>query len=400
MQIWHNMSTRTITHEDLQRLARLQGLSIVSVLDPVDISEHEPRLEQWQQQGFAGEMQFMKRSADLLTQPRRLLSGLVSAVVIGVHYDRTSRTPLPIGHGRIARYAWGRDYHKVLRRRLRAFVESVESYVGSKVDARVFSDSVPLLERALAEKAGLGFIGKNTMLIVPRLGSFLFLAEVLWNVRVDTFGQSPIQSKSHCGSCSSCMTNCPTEAFVGERALDARRCISYLTIEKRTALTEAERRGIGDWIFGCDVCQDVCPFNIQSIRKQRRSDIDDFSCASGAGQSLVLSEVLSLRTHEAFVARFGGTAIMRAKREGLLRNAAIVVGNTLCASLYDVLTGVVRQDESELVRQHALWATFRIAESEGSAVREGFKYLANDCLRGDPAASVRAEADSLLNRLS
>lgn len=394
------MSIKTITHEDLQGLARLQGLSIVSVLDPVDISEHGSHLEEWQQQGFAGEMQFMTRSADLLCQPRRLLPGLVSAVVIGVHYDRTSRTPLPMGHGRIARYAWGRDYHKVLRKRLRALVESVESHVGSKVDARVFSDSVPLLERALAEKAGLGFIGKNTMLIVPRLGSFLFLAEVLWNVRVDKLRFPLVHSKSHCGSCSSCMTNCPTEAFVGERTLDARRCISYLTIEKRTALTEEERRGIGDWVFGCDVCQDVCPFNTQSIRKQRRSDIDEFSCASGAGQSLALSEVLSLRTHEAFVARFGGTAIMRAKREGLLRNAAIVAGNTLCASLYDVLTGVVGEDESQLIRQHALWATSRIAESEGTALLERFKRLAHDCLRGDPARSVRAEASSLLERLS
>ena len=394
------MVPKKISYETLRDLASRYGLSIVSVLQPVDLATHAAPLKQWQDRGYAGEMNFMMRSPDLLTQPARLLPDLASAIVVGVHYDRTRREPLPIGHGRVARYAWGRDYHKVLRKRLRRFVDGVESCLGAGVSARVFSDSVPLLERAMAEKSGMGFIGKNTMLIVPRLGSYLFLAEVLLNVCIEEVSK-PIGSsiQSRCGPCTSCISECPTGAIVEERRLDARRCISYLTIEKRTALAEDERRMLGEWLFGCDICQDVCPFNGQSLRKEMAPDLEEFSFRSGAGQSLSLVDVLSIRDHNTFVARFAGTAIMRTKREGLLRNAAVVAGNTQNIEVFGHLEDVVRADPSELVRQHALWGMYEIARADGNAAIKCFKRIADES-RNDISSQVRSEANMLLTRLS
>ncbi len=392
------MAPKTIPYEILRNLATEYGLSVVSVLQPVDIATHAESLRQWQDRGYAGEMSFMMRSPDLLTQPERLLPDLASAIVVGVHYDRTRREALPAGHGRIARYAWGRDYHKVLRKRLKAFVDGVESYLGGGINARVFSDSVPLLERAMAEKVGMGFIGKNTMLIVPRLGSYLFLAEVLWDVCVEETNQPISNIQSHCGPCISCISGCPTGAIVEERRLDARRCISYLTIEKRTALADEERRMLGEWIFGCDICQDVCPFNSQSLRKGASPDLEEFSFRSGAGQSLSLREVLEMRDNKAFVARFAGTAIMRAKREGLLRNAAVVAGNTQSVEVFSHLEVAAREDPSELVRQHALWGMYEIARADGNAAIKSFRRIADE-FRKDMSAQVRSEANMLLSRV-
>ena len=251
----------TLTFEHLKTLAAEVGLSIVSVARPDELEGDKGYLEAWQQQGLAAEMEYMNRSADLLTTPIRLLSSVKSIVVIAVFYERAPRLPLEKGYGRIARYAWGRDYHKVLRRRLERLLEVAQRHVGRAIDYRVFADSVPLLERALANRSGLGFIGKNTMAILPKEGSFFFLGELLWDIKIEPLS-ARVESSAHCGSCTNCLSQCPTGAFVKERVLDARKCISYLTIEKRSALTYQEREWLGEWLFGCDVCQEVCPFNI------------------------------------------------------------------------------------------------------------------------------------------
>jgi epoxyqueuosine reductase len=385
----------TISYQLLEELANSLGLSVVGVADAEALTDERERLSSWQSSGYAGDMAFMLRDPDLLTSPAKLLDGARSVLVIGAFYDRQTRQDLPRGHGRIARYAWGRDYHKVLRAKLKLLVALVEKVVGSVVRSRAFSDSVPLLERALARKALSGFIGKNTLFIVPRAGSFLFLGEIVWDLRVDSLpAESTASLKSKCGSCTNCLVNCPTDAFVDERVLDARKCISYLTIEKRGGLDPHERKSIGDWVFGCDVCQDVCPFNVVPIKRSLRADIAALEASSGAGQSVDLIEVISMRENEQFLNRFAGTPIVRTKREGLVRNASIVAANTHFAEALSALEMAAQFDASAVVRSHALWSCAEILRREG---QDGIKKLSGLLDKGanDLDPLVRAEVGAL-----
>ena len=392
----HDMAK--ISFSALQHVAHSVGLSVVAVADVEALSADRQRLQVWQEAGYAGDMVFMQREPDLLSSPQRLLPGVRSVVMVGAFYDRGERLPLPHGHGRVARYAWGRDYHKVLRARLASLCSLVERHLGGPVEYRVFADSVPLLERALAQRAGLGFIGKNTMLIMPRAGSFLFLGEVLWNLEVDDLPAEQPDSRAHCGSCSRCLEGCPTSAFAAERVLDARRCISYLTIEKRGYLSVEERKWLGEWVFGCDVCQDVCPFNVISITQRAKPDCAEFLKTAGAGQSLDLVEVLGIRSDQDFVKRFAGTPIMRTKREGLVRNAAIVASNRKVEHALAALLIAARTDNSPVVRAHALWGHVTLSAQIGNqavySAKELIAHLTNDA---DPL--VRSEAASLADSL-
>jgi epoxyqueuosine reductase len=379
----------------------------VTMLDRPDLSSDIPRLQHWQDAGYAGDMSYMKRPVDLLAHPEQLFAELRSVVVVGAFYDRAQREPLKSGFGRVARYAWGRDYHKVLRKRLRSFVADVERELGHPVKHRIFSDSVPLLERALAQASGLGFVGKNTMVITPRLGSFMFLGEVLWELEVvgspqPIMSQSPTleisvphHGKSNCGTCSRCLDSCPTGAFVSEYVLDARRCISYLTIEKRGGLSLAERRWIGEWLFGCDVCQEVCPFNTVSIKTRRNPDFPEFDQSAGVGQSLSIAEILAIRADAEFIGRFAGTALTRAKREGLLRNAAVVAANTQCHALLPDLELAAREDLSPIVRQHALWSHWELSIAQGNDARRKSQRLLESA-RGEQHEVVRGEVERCL----
>ena len=382
----------------LRDLAARCGLSVLGVTGVEQLQADLERLQGWQQRGLAAGMSYMLRPPELLANPATVVPGARSVITVAIFYDRTPVGPLPAGHGRVARYAWGRDYHKVLRKRLEALADLIRGEVGSGLEARVFSDSVPLLERALGRRAGLGFVGKSTMLILPGKGTFFFLGELLSNLEVQLDELAAEPQRGHCGSCQSCLTECPTQAFVGERVLDAGRCISYLTIEKRGALAEAERRMIGDWLFGCDVCQEVCPFNFVSIKKGRKADVPELGAEAGIGPSLSLEDVLSIRDTASFERRFGGTALMRTKREGLLRNAAVVAANSKAERLEAGLLAASLEDSSAVVRQHALWAYVAITMDAGSsgsgrAVGRLEKALA------DPALEVAAEARSLLSRL-
>ncbi len=359
--------------EDLKNLAAQVGLSVLTVASADELSEDRPRLESWQKGGLAAEMCFMERPSELLTDPAKLLPSVKSVVVVAVSYERTPRPELEPGYGRIARYAWGRDYHKVVRRRLEQLLEVVRDHVGEPIEYRVFADSVPLLERALARRSGLGFIGKNTMAIIPKEGSFFFLGELLWNLEIQQPAELP-RSVASCGSCTNCLSKCPTGAFVNERVLDAGRCISYLTIEKRSAFTYQEREWIGEWLFGCDVCQEVCPFNLVPLKKRYGPQLPELGRDAGVGPVVSLERVLRMRSDEEYREVFQGTAVMRAKREGLARNAAVVAANTHVEGLFPLLCEVVRGDPSPLVRQHALWAAAvmgsRMGEGEVAKVKE------------------------------
>ena len=383
--------------EHLKTLAAQVGLSVVTVASPEELVEDRAHLEVWQEQGLAAEMKFMERSSELLATPAKLLPSVKSIVVIAVAYERTPPPERQPGFGRIARYAWGRDYHKVLRRRLERLLDVVQSHIGHPLEYRVFADSVPLLERALARRSGLGFIGKNTMAIIPKEGSFFFLGELLWNLEIERPTEIP-RSPSSCGTCTNCLSKCPTGAFVKERVLDAGRCISYLTIEKRSALTYQERAWIGEWLFGCDICQEVCPFNIVPLKKRLGPQVPELGREAGVGPTVSLERVLRMRSDEEYRAVFQGTAVMRAKREGLARNAAVVAANTHAEALLPLLEDVARHDPSPLVRQHAVWATAVMASRVGEGATAGAKALLDVAARDD-AEGVREEVQTLRAQL-
>lgn len=361
----------------------------VSGIDP--LVEDTARLAAWQAHGFAGEMAYMERAPELLGDPRRLLPNARSVIVFGVRYEASAPPECPPGFGRVARYAWGRDYHSVLRDRLHRFAGELSARCGEAIHVKVFSDAVPLLERALAARSGFGFIGKNTLFIVPRVGSFLFLAEVLSNVEIRA-NPLPVL-EANCGGCFRCGDGCPTGAIVEPYRLDARRCISYLTIEKRSALTAAERAAIGAWIFGCDICQDVCPFNHRAIKLRQPEAIPEFDRSEGVGPLLDLSMVLALTSEGEFRRRFERTALVRARRKTLVRNGVIVAANTGAVALTGRIAELARTDSSPLVRSHGLWAVWQLERRFHAGVVD-LTGLLNRAGR-DPSPEVRREREDI-----
>jgi len=353
-----NDGNRQLHQGELRELAKEHGLSVFGLASLEPLASDLESLRSWQAQGYAADMGYMKRPPELLTAPLQLLGTARSIVVFAIRYEAMKAPILPPGHGRIARYAWGRDYHRVLKKLLKRLVKSLGEKLGREVIGRPFSDAVPLLERALARGAGIGFIGKNSMLIRPKLGSLFFLAEVLLDISfVNEVDVRPITGT--CGSCNRCQVACPTGALVSDRVLDARKCISYLTIEKVGVLSDWEKGALGEWVFGCDICQEVCPFNYSSLKAAVRADLEELQAHQGAGPVLSLESVLRIRCKKEFESRFGGTPLMRPGREGLLRNAATVAGNLRCKELRSVLE-LSLQDDSEVVREHAKWALERI----------------------------------------
>lgn len=320
----------------------------------------------WLSAGYHGEMGYMARHPERRADPRLVLPGARTVIVVGLSYE-TLAVPLDVlrdpSRGRIARYAWGADYHDVMTPKLRALGEFVSR------ESRAYVDTGPVLERAWAERCGLGFIGKNTCLIHRRRGSYLFLGAVLVNeelriedednqIRQPSLSHSNVQFRG-CGSCTRCLTACPTDAFPRPGVLDARRCISYLTIELKGSIPAELRPLMGNWIFGCDICQEVCPY----VRRfSRPSDSPLAQALRPPNLDHVAPRLLDLLCLDraAFTARFKGTALMRAKRRGLLRNACVAAGNWGSEEALPALRRLL-DDEEPLVREHAAWAMAKIA---------------------------------------
>lgn len=315
------------------------------------------RLQSWLNHGYQGEMQYLERRCEAYADPNHVLDGVRSLVMLGMHYAHRSRAHTLTGQGRIARYALGTtDYHDTLRQRLRPITDRIhELAVGCRT--RSVIDTAPLLEREFAHLAGLGWFGKNTMLIHPRQGSYFFLAAILTDqvLAYDT----PFQT-DHCGSCTACLDACPTQAFPAPGVLDATRCISYLTIEHRSAVAGERRRDIGDWLFGCDVCQEVCPWN----RFAPGTDVVELEPVP-EWDPIDLRELFWL-DDEGFRKRFRKTPLWRAKRRGLLRNAAIVLGNQGDPGNFSAL-GQGLNDPEPLVRAAVAWALGHIQHPETAA---------------------------------
>lgn len=351
----------------ITELAAELGLNTVAVLSAARLEEQIAgdidRLRVWQEEGFAGEMRFMERAPELFHFLSNFLPGVKSVIVFGVSYLHGSvrSVELPRFHGRIARYAYGLDYHAVLKERIGVFAERLKQELNVSFGYRVFSDAVPLLERAIARAGGLGFIGKNTLLITPGAGSYFFIGELLLDLKLDEMINS--SRGVGCGSCQRCLVSCPTAAFKGPHTLDARRCISYLTIEKRSEFSQWEREAIGEWVFGCDICQEVCPFNNEGVT---RSVTPEFT--GKFGPTLDLRKVLALRDNAQYRAFFRGSAILRAKREQLIRNAASVCANLRYYELAPWLMEVFDREQSEVVRSSVGSALLRLEDGLDSKV--------------------------------
>lgn len=390
--------------EVLRRLAREEGFGLAGIAAP-DPSRHLALLDLWIREGWAGTMAYMARPANLARRGdlRRIMPEVQSVLVVGQNYFREDPGGVPAdpARGVIARYARGRDYHRVVDRGLRRVHRRFEEVEGRRVPGRVYVDTGPVLERELAERAGLGWFGRNTLMIHPRRGSYFFLGMLLLALEVEP--DAPLRA-DHCGSCRACLDACPTSALLGRTAggapvMDASRCISYLTIEHRGPIPHDLRPRIGNRIYGCDICQEVCPFNARFARPAAEPGyaarapgelppgVEPLGEPAAAARhpgtdGPPLTELMGMdrASWEAFSR---GSAVRRAGRAGFLRNVAVALGNWGSAAAVPALRSALG-DTEPLVRGHAAWALGRIGSAE--AVR-----ALRTALPGEEDAWVRDE---------
>jgi epoxyqueuosine reductase len=348
-------ATLTLT-QTIKAEAQRLGFSLVGVTTP-DPPPHAAFYERWLAEGRHGSMGYLaeERARARRADPRRVMPECRSILVLGIPYN----PPRPLEdepgvRGRVAAYAWGEDYHLILAEKLSALAAFIETEAGRPVQNRCYTDTGPILERDLAQRAGLGWIGKNSCLINPQKGSYFLLAEILLDLDLEP---DPPFVTDHCGSCTRCLGACPTGCILPNRSLDARRCISYLTIELKDEIPADLREMIGEWVFGCDVCQQVCPWN----RFAAENGDPAFAPRQGLPQPN-LAEELSL-TPEAFNQKFKNSPVKRAKRRGYLRNVAVALGNSGDPAAAPALERAL-DDPEPLIRSHAAWALEKLKEED------------------------------------
>jgi epoxyqueuosine reductase len=343
----------------IKEQAYVLGFSLVGVTTPEPLP-HMDVFKVWLQQGRHGEMTYLNspRSRECRNRPDLILPGCRSVISLGINYPVH---PLPVidtreeqPRGRIAAYAWGTDYHTTLPERLRSLVMFIETQVRQPIPNRWYTDTGPLLEHELAQRAGLGWIGKNTCLINPRQGSYFLLAEILLGIELEP---DPPFTRDACGTCSRCITACPTSCILPNRTLDARRCISYLTIELKGSIPREVRPFVGPWVFGCDVCQQVCPWN-----RFATPQLDQVFTHRMANHEPNLLEEMALSPGD-FKQKYSHTPLARAKRKGYLRNIAVALGNLHKSEAVPVLVQALLFDPEPLVRAHAAWALGQIGDA-------------------------------------
>src|SRR5574337_1951657 len=349
--------------------ARRLGFELVGI-SPVSDPPHEQSFADWLQEGHSGEMAYLMRTEQARRPPETWLPWARSVVSVAMNYY----TPFPrethqagAPKGWISRYAWGEDYHTVFESRLGALLGWIRNTVGEEVQGKAYVDTGPVLEKGFAGLAGIGWIGKNTLLISPKHGSYFFLGELFLSLELPA--DQPIRNR--CGSCDLCLKACPTAAFIGPYRLDARRCISYLTIELKGSIPTEMRPLIGDHIFGCDICQEVCPYNVKiGASKEPAFQPREGLHAPGLIPLLALDD-------ESFRLRFKGSPIKRSKRRGLLRNVAVALGNIGAEESVPALVKVL-SDPEPLVRGHAAWALGRIGTTEAHVALDGARARETD----------------------
>lgn len=350
------------------------GFILAGVTTP-DPPPHYATFERWLAQGRHGTMSYLatERSRARRADPRQILPECRSILVLATPYSPPVHPPISAQEarygnvnvsagmggregGQIASYAWGADYHDILPERMRELVQFIEDQAGGPIKNRWYTDTGPILERDLAQRAGIGWIGKNTCLINPKHGSYFLLSEILLDLALEP--DLPFVT-DHCGTCTRCIEACPTDCILPDRTIDAARCISYLTIELKEDIPAQLRDKTGNWVFGCDICQMVCPWN--RFAGEGDPAFGDQSPAHS------LTEELSVTSQE-FNQRFKGSPIKRAKRRGYLRNVAVALGNMGDMHALPVLQNA-SNDEEPLVREHAQWAIEKISQQVGETVR-------------------------------
>jgi len=366
----------------LKSHAHRLGFTLVGIcpaVAPTGVS----RLAEWLDRGYAGQMGYIAARQEAYSHPRHVLDGVRSIVMLGLPYftswegeapaepnPKSKIQNLKSAYGRISRYAWGTgDYHDIIHDRLKQLIDFLHS-LAPKATARGVVDTAPLLEREFAQLAGLGWIGKHTLLINKPAGSYFFLAALL--IDLELTSDEPF-SADHCGTCRACLDACPTNAFPEPYVLDATRCISYLTIELRESIPLELRSGIGDWLFGCDVCQDVCPWNQHAVGRASPADapsddIPDNPNPESRIQNPKLSSPVDLISlfdldDDAFRRRFRHTPLWRSRRRGILRNAAIILGNQQAVAAVPALIRGLN-DAEPLIRGASAWALSQINTTE------------------------------------
>ena len=345
--------------QTIKEKARQLGFILAGVTLP-DPPPHYSIFEQWLASGHHGTMNYLaeERSRLRRADPKQILPECKSILVLATPYHSPSpfsrRAGGEVG-GNIASYARGLDYHDILPARMKELVQYIEGQVGGPVKNRWYTDTGPILERDLAQRAGIGWIGKNTCLINPKQGSYFLLSEIFLDLAIEP---DPPFTTDHCGTCTRCIQACPTDCILLDRTLDATRCISYLTIELKDDIPLELRDKLGDWVFGCDICQQVCPWN--------RFAPEGDPVFESKTPLPSLTEELTL-TPLAFNQRFKGSPLKRAKRRGYLRNIAVALGNTADMHALPVLQNALNDDE-QMVKEHAQWAIDKIKRVSDSNV--------------------------------
>lgn len=339
------------------------GIDVIGICDASKLIEAEKQLQEFLDNGYHGEMHYLENPA-LRTDPQLLLPGAQSVIVIAINYYR-EKPFTPADRGRVARYAWGRDYHKVLKKVLK----QLQAYLDKNWPEHVHKlcvDSAPLMEKAFAEKAGIGFYGKNTTLINPQIGSFFLLGEIITTLKIEPDSKSDAIKNATCGTCTRCLEACPTQALIAPGKMDARRCISYLTIESKEAIPAEFSRATDNLIMGCDICQEVCPYN-KSFAKPLK--LEALKSVKIAGDSLSLEEILQIKSTDEFLARFAGSPLTRPKREGLIKNSINAAINAVRQDptryrqkFLPILENLSAHDTSEKIRKIAQDALIEIAK--------------------------------------
>ncbi len=334
------------------------GFDLVGICS-ADPPDHWAFYLDWLDKGYSGEMHYLNRNLERRSSLHEILPEAKSVVCVGLNYEPAQVDTRADDHARglISRYARGEDYHEVMVEKLQRLFEQIQTQVPS-AKGKVYVDTGPVLERDFAARAGLGWFGKHTNLIHKRKGSWFFLGEII--LSLDLVVDAPVTD--HCGTCTLCMEACPTEAIPEPFVIDSTRCISYLTIELKGPIPRDLRQGMGSWVYGCDICQEVCPWNIKHATP---TEEPAFQAREGL-ENPVLSDLLMMDQQE-FSKKFKGSPIKRTKRRGLLRNAAVALGNTKDPRGIPALSKALTDDEP-LIRQHAAWALGRIGGDLASGI--------------------------------
>ncbi|MFL5639039.1 MAG: tRNA epoxyqueuosine(34) reductase QueG [Gemmatimonadaceae bacterium] len=346
------MSIEAVVAIPIENLIKAQAYGLgfdrvgITALGPMETSAS---FESWVERGYAADMDYLPRGAEKRRDSRMVFPGAASAIVVALNYG--GREP----GGAVARYARGDDYHDIMTARLGELHRWLERELGRAVDGKAYVDTGPILERDLGRRAGLGWFGKNTNLINPEIGSFFFLGALL--VDADLTADAPFEA-DRCGTCRRCLDACPTNAFVEPRVLDATRCISYLTIENKGAIPEQLRDSIGGLLYGCDICQEVCPWNVSFARDVSEPTFLPREIVARKQPRELAREILGMG-EETYREVFRGSAMKRAKRRGLARNAAVVLGNVGDERDLPALTEA-QNDSDPVVREHVEWAMSKI----------------------------------------